>query len=149
MQLDRFTEKAQEAIVTAQQLAERAQSPVLDAEHLLAALVAPDDGVPAETLRRLGVDLPTFRDELAGILARRARMQGGQQSLDPRAKRVIERAQEEARRLGMKVQHVPELRVLHLGGVSTKRIDSRRRLAAEKSALTEMRKRYWSKEAPA
>src|SRR5215204_421555 len=100
MQLDRFTEKAQEAIVTAQQLAERAQSPVLDAEHLLAALVAPDDGIPAETLRRLGVDLPTFRDELAGILARRARMQGGQQSLDPRAKRVVERAQEEARRLG-------------------------------------------------
>jgi ATP-dependent Clp protease ATP-binding subunit ClpB len=100
MQLDHFTEKAQEAIVTAQQLAERAQSPVLDAEHLLAALVAPDDGIPAETLRRLGVDLPTFRDELAGILARRARMQGGQQSLDPRAKRVIERAQEEARRLG-------------------------------------------------
>ena len=57
MQLDRFTEKAQEAIVAAQQLAERMQSPVLDAEHLLAALVEPDDGIPAETLRRLGVDL--------------------------------------------------------------------------------------------
>ena len=58
MQLDHFTEKAQEAIVAAQQLAERLESPVLDAEHLLAALVEPDDGVPAETLRRLGVDLP-------------------------------------------------------------------------------------------
>jgi ATP-dependent Clp protease ATP-binding subunit ClpB len=100
MQLDRFTEKAQEAIVTAQQLAERAQSPVLDAEHLLSALVAPDDGIPAETLRRLGVDVPAFRDELAGILSRRARIQGGSLTLDPRAKRVIERAQEEARRLG-------------------------------------------------
>jgi len=32
MQLDRFTEKAQEAIVAAQQLAERLQSPLLDAE---------------------------------------------------------------------------------------------------------------------
>ena len=73
MQLDRFTEKAQEAIVNAQQLAERSQSPVLDAEHILAALVGPDDGVPAETLRRLGVDLPAFRDEVAGTLARRAR----------------------------------------------------------------------------
>jgi ATP-dependent Clp protease ATP-binding subunit ClpB len=100
MQLDRFTEKAQEAIVTAQQLAERAQSPVLDAEHLLSARVAPDDGIPAETLRRLGVDVPAFRDELAGILSRRARIQGGSLTLDPRAKRVIERAQEEARRLG-------------------------------------------------
>ena len=100
MQLDRFTEKAQEAIVTAQQLAERMQSPVLDAEHLLASLVGPDDGVPAETLRRLGVDLPAFRDEVAGVLGRRARIQGGSLTLDPRAKRVIDRAAEEARRMG-------------------------------------------------
>src|SRR5512141_2249268 len=100
MQLDRFTEKAQGAIVAAQSLAERLHSPILDAEHILSALVEPDDGVPAETLRRLGVDLPTFRGELAAILARRAHIEGGSLALDPRAKRVIERAQEEARRLG-------------------------------------------------
>ena len=100
MQLDRFTQKAQEAVLAAQQLAERLQSPVLDAEHFLSALVEPDDGVPAETLRRLGVDLPAFRGELAAILARRAKIQGGSLALDPRAKRVVDRAQEEARRLG-------------------------------------------------
>src|SRR4051794_12276579 len=100
MQLDRFTKKAQEAIVAAQQLAERLQSPLLDAEHVLSALVEPDDGVPAETLRRLGVDLPAFRSELAAILAKRARIQGGSLTLDQRAKRVIERAQQESRRLG-------------------------------------------------
>ena len=100
MQLDRFTEKAQEAIVAAQRLAETLQSPTLDAEHLLAALVEPDDGIPAETLRRIGVDLPAFRSELAGILSRRARIQGGTLTLGPRGKRAVERAQEEARRLG-------------------------------------------------
>ncbi len=100
MQLDRFTEKAQEAIVAAQQLAERMQSPVLDAEHLLAALVGPEDGIPAETLRRLGVDLVAFRGEIAAILARRARVEGGSLTLDARAKKVIEHAQAEARRLG-------------------------------------------------
>ena len=100
MQLDRFTEKAQEAVLAAQQLAERTQSPVLDAEHLLAALIGPDDGIPAETLRRLGVDLPALRGEIAAILARRARIQGGSMGLDPRGKRVIERAQEESKRLG-------------------------------------------------
>ncbi|MCJ7712506.1 MAG: AAA family ATPase, partial [Chloroflexi bacterium] len=100
MQLDRFTEKAQEAIVAAQQLAERMQSPVLDAEHLLAALVEPDDGIPAETLRRLGADLAAFRGEIAAILARRARVQGSSLTLDTRAKKVIEHAQGEARRLG-------------------------------------------------
>src|SRR6187397_2398724 len=100
MQLDRFTQKAQEAVLTAQQTAERLHSPVLDAEHLLSALVEPDDGIPAETLRRLGVDLPAFRGELAAILARRARIQGGSLSLDPRARRTIELAEAEAKRLG-------------------------------------------------
>jgi ATP-dependent Clp protease ATP-binding subunit ClpB len=100
MQLDKFTEKAQATVVAAQQLAERLQSPILDAEHLVAALIEPDDGVPAETLRRLGVDLSTLRGELAAILSRRAKIQGGSLTLDPRARRVIERAQEEARRLG-------------------------------------------------
>src|SRR5262245_14605819 len=100
MNLDHFTEKAQEAIVAAQRLAETLQSPLLDTEHLLAALVEPDDGIPAETLRRIGVDLPAFRGELAGALNRRARIQGGNLTLGPRAKRTIERGQEEARRLG-------------------------------------------------
>jgi ATP-dependent Clp protease ATP-binding subunit ClpB len=100
MQLDRFTQKAQEAIVAAQATAQRLDSPILDAEHMLAALMEPDDGIPTETLRRLGVDLPGFRGELAAILARRARIQGGSLSMDPRARRVIELAEAEARRLG-------------------------------------------------
>ncbi|HSL76761.1 MAG TPA: Clp protease N-terminal domain-containing protein, partial [Candidatus Limnocylindrales bacterium] len=100
MQLDRFTQKAQEAIVAAQETAQRLQSPILDAEHVLSALVEPDDGIPAETLRRLGVDLPAFRGELAAGLNKRAKIQGGSLSLDPRAKASIERAEAEARRLG-------------------------------------------------
>ncbi|MGK2851653.1 MAG: ATP-dependent chaperone ClpB [Candidatus Limnocylindrales bacterium] len=100
MQLDRFTQKAQEAVIVAQETAQRLQSPILDAEHLLSALVEPDDGIPAETLRRLGVDLPAFRGEIAGVLARRARIQGGTLTLDQRAKGVVERAEAEARRLG-------------------------------------------------
>jgi len=93
MQLERFTQKAQEAIVAAQATAQRLDSPILDAEHILSALVEPDDGVPAETLRRLGVDLPGFRGELASILARRARLQGGSMSMDSRARRTIELAE--------------------------------------------------------
>ncbi len=46
MQLDRFTEKAQEAIVAAQQLAERLHSPVLDAEHLLPRSSSPTTASP-------------------------------------------------------------------------------------------------------
>src|ERR1700741_4734517 len=118
MQVDHYTQKAQEAIAAAQRTAESLESPVLDAEHLLAALVEPDDGVPAETLRRLGVDLPQFRGELAAILGRRARIQGGSLSLDPRAKRVLELGEEEPRRLGdeyVSTEHLL-LGVLEVGG---------------------------------
>ena len=126
MQLDRFTQKAQEAVLAAQQLAERLESPVLDAEHLLSALVEPDDGVPAETLRRLGVDLPAFRGELAAILARRAKIQGGSLALDPRAKRVVDRAQEEARRLGDEYTSTEHLLlgIAEVGGEGQKLLDS-------------------------
>ncbi len=125
MQLDRFTQKAQESVLAAQQLAERLESPVLDAEHLLSALVEPDDGVPAETLRRLGVDLPAFRGELAAILARRAKIQGGSLALDPRAKRVVDRAQEEARRLGDEYTSTEHLLlgIAEVGGEGQKLLD--------------------------
>src|SRR4029079_18265711 len=68
-------------------------------EHLLSALLEPDDGVPAETLRRLGVDLAAIRGELAPVLSRRARIEGGSLSLGPRAKQVIEKSEAEAKRL--------------------------------------------------
>jgi ATP-dependent Clp protease ATP-binding subunit ClpB len=100
MKLDRYTEKAQESIVAAQRLATDAQSPILDAEHVLAALLADETGIPAATLRRLGVDTAAIQTELAGVLSRRAQMHGGQLTLDSRAKRLLERAEEEARRLG-------------------------------------------------
>ena len=44
MQLDRFTEKAQEAIVRAQELAQQLHSPILDAEHILSALIGTSAG---------------------------------------------------------------------------------------------------------
>ncbi|HET7026864.1 MAG TPA: ATP-dependent chaperone ClpB [Candidatus Limnocylindrales bacterium] len=118
MQLDRYTQKAQEAIVAAQRLAERLHSPVLDAEHLLSALLEPDDGIPSETLRRLGVDLVALRGDVAAALSQRARIEGGSLALDARAKQVLERAEEEARRLGdeyVSTEHLL-LGVLDAGG---------------------------------
>lgn len=77
MKLDRYTEKAQEAILAAQRLATEADSPVLDAEHVLAALLADGQGIPALTLRALEADPAQVRMEVAAILARRAKIQGG------------------------------------------------------------------------
>jgi ATP-dependent Clp protease ATP-binding subunit ClpB len=99
MKLDRYTEKAQEAIVAAQRLATDANSPVLDAEHVLAALLQDAEGIPAVTLRKLGADPAQLNVELAAVLGRRARIEGGQLSLDPRARQLFERAEDEAARL--------------------------------------------------
>jgi ATP-dependent Clp protease ATP-binding subunit ClpB len=99
MKLDRYTEKAQEAILAAQRMATEASSPVLDAEHVLAALLQDPEGVPAVILRQLGADPGQVEVELAAVLSRRAKVEGGSMSLDPRARQLVERAEEEARRL--------------------------------------------------
>jgi ATP-dependent Clp protease ATP-binding subunit ClpB len=77
MKLDRYTQKAQEAILAAQQLASSADSPVLDVEHLLAALLDDPEGIPTMTLRQLGADPAGVGVELAVVLSRRAKVQGG------------------------------------------------------------------------
>ena len=100
MKLDRYTQKAQEAILAAQQLATSAGSAVLDAEHILAALLDDNEGIPAVTLRQLGADPAKLAVELAADLSRRARIEGGQLSLDPRVRALIEHAEDEAKRLG-------------------------------------------------
>ena len=100
MKLDRYTQKAQEAILAAQRLATDQDSPVLDAEHILAALLEDPEGVPAATLRQLSADPAQVGVELAAVLGRRARIAGGQMSIDPRARKLLERAEDEAKRLG-------------------------------------------------
>src|SRR4051812_24241667 len=100
MKLDRYTQKAQEAILAAQQLATDQSSPVLDVEHIVAALLQDQEGVPVATLRQLGTDPGQLSVELAAVLGRRARIEGGQLSLDPRAQQLIRRAEDEAKRLG-------------------------------------------------
>jgi ATP-dependent Clp protease ATP-binding subunit ClpB len=99
MKLDRYTEKAQQAIVAAQRLATDADSPVLDAEHILAALLDDAEGIPAATLRALEADPARVGVELAAALARRAKVAGGSMSVDPRAQELIRHAEDEAKRL--------------------------------------------------
>jgi ATP-dependent Clp protease ATP-binding subunit ClpB len=99
MKLDRYTEKAQEAILAAQRLAAEQDSPVLDTEHILAALLEDPEGIPAVTLRRLGADPASVEMELGAVLAKRARVKGGSLTLDPRARQLVERAEDEAKRL--------------------------------------------------
>jgi ATP-dependent Clp protease ATP-binding subunit ClpB len=56
MRLDKFTQKGQEAILEAQNLAERYRHPAIEPEHLLQALVQQEGGVAPSLLKRIGVD---------------------------------------------------------------------------------------------
>ncbi len=100
MKLDRYTQKAQEAILAAQQSATSSKSPVLDVEHLLAALLDDPQGIPVMTLRQVGADPAQVAVELGAMLSRRAKIEGGQLGLDPRVRALIENAEDEAKRLG-------------------------------------------------
>ena len=53
---DRFDDGARRAIVMAQELARARPAPVVEADDLLIALLADEDGAPAGALRRAGVE---------------------------------------------------------------------------------------------
>src|SRR5439155_851738 len=70
MDANKLTERAQEAILAAQRLAEGANNPQLEPEHVLLALVDQREGVVPRVLERLNVNMPALRAELGQELAR-------------------------------------------------------------------------------
>jgi ATP-dependent Clp protease ATP-binding subunit ClpB len=72
MNLNAFTEKAQQAIVEGQTLAEKQQHPQFEPEHLLLTLVEQRDGIVAALLRALSAEPSQVAAALRGELARLA-----------------------------------------------------------------------------
>ncbi|MGH2452642.1 MAG: ATP-dependent chaperone ClpB [bacterium] len=103
MRFDRLTEKAQEALLAAQELSRARQHQQVDVEHLMVALLEQSDGVVPSVLTGLGVDPRVLRTRLAAELERRPRVQGQHAEeglyVSPRMQRTLQAAQEEATRL--------------------------------------------------
>jgi ATP-dependent Clp protease ATP-binding subunit ClpB len=98
--INKMTEKAQEAIVAAQRLAEEYNHSQLDVEHLLFALVDQEGGVVPQILQRLGVDPRQVRNQVEALIQRLPRIYGPSQlTTSPRLRRAIEQAFQEANRL--------------------------------------------------
>jgi len=68
MKLDKFTFKAQEALQSAQRLAETYNHPQIEPEHLLKALVDQEGGIIPTILDRLGVNSKIISSDLDEIL---------------------------------------------------------------------------------
>ncbi len=104
MKSERFTERAQEALVRAQEIMLRMQHTQMDAEHLLLALLEQSDGVVAQILRRLNVDSAAIRSRLEQVLSLLPRTYGygsGQVQvfITYRLKKVLDAAEAEAARM--------------------------------------------------
>jgi ATP-dependent Clp protease ATP-binding subunit ClpC len=97
---DKFTDRARKVLTLAQDEAQRFNHNYIGTEHLLLGLVREGEGVAARVLENMNVELAKVRTAVEFIIGRGDRPVVGEVGLTPRAKRVIELAIDEARRLG-------------------------------------------------
>ena len=96
----RFTERAQQVLVLAQEEAKRLSHNFIGTEHILLGLVREGSGIAARSLQNLGIQLPKVRSEVERIIGKGDKAQSQGISYTPRAKKVIELAIEEGQNLG-------------------------------------------------
>ena len=104
MDMNRLTQKSQEALQEAQTTASRMGHSEVDGEHLLLALLDQPEGLTPRLLEQAGADVPRLRGELEADLERRPRVTGpgaapGQVYVTQRLARLLDTADREARRL--------------------------------------------------
>jgi ATP-dependent Clp protease ATP-binding subunit ClpB len=100
MNINKYTEKAQESVLAAQRLAEQMSHAQIEPEHLLVALVEQPEGVVPELVRKLNADPVSLGKAARDLLAKIPQAYGGSEpSLSPRLKLVTDLAQAEADRL--------------------------------------------------
>src|SRR5919201_1927390 len=100
MNINRYTEKAREAVAAAVDLAQQANNPQLEPEHLLVALVEQREGIIPELLRKMSVDPAQVARAARDLLNKLPQAYGGAQpGMSPRFNLVTQKAEAEAERL--------------------------------------------------
>jgi ATP-dependent Clp protease ATP-binding subunit ClpB len=100
MNLNKFTEKAQESVLGAQQLAESLGHAQIEPEHLLIALLEQPEGVAPAVLRKMGADPAELARTMRAEISKGPQAYGGAQpGISPRLKLVVDLAQAEAERM--------------------------------------------------
>jgi len=96
---EKFSERARRALTRAQEEAQHFGHNYIDTEHILLGLIAEEDSVASQVLANLGVAVSKVRSAVEFIVGRGGRPNTSEVGLTPRAKKVIELAVDEARRL--------------------------------------------------
>ncbi len=101
MRQERFTEQAQEALQASQQMAMQYKHSQWDVEHILLALLIQQQGLVGEVLKELKVDGEALRNRVEEVLENTPKVayQTGQIYATPRISQLMQKADEEARRL--------------------------------------------------
>jgi ATP-dependent Clp protease ATP-binding subunit ClpB len=76
MNLEKFTQKSQEAILSAQQIAQELQAESIEPAHLLLALIRQEEGIVPAIVTKVAGSAQSLREELEADLASRPRIQG-------------------------------------------------------------------------
>src|SRR5918997_877496 len=98
--LDKFTKLAKQVLSLAQEEARNFNHPYVGTEHILLGLIRDQDGVPGKLLDELGVKLQQARSAVEFIVGHgEGAPRTEEAELTARAKKVIEFAVDEARRL--------------------------------------------------
>src|SRR5687768_4474389 len=97
----RFTEKAQEAILLAQRATEERKLSQLEPEALLFALLSDSDGVPVQVLHKAGIEPAAALREVTAELDRLPKLQySAEPTVSAAARKVFDQAEKEARQFG-------------------------------------------------
>ncbi|HZN09385.1 MAG TPA: ATP-dependent chaperone ClpB [Pyrinomonadaceae bacterium] len=99
MRLDKFTLRAQEAIQSAIELAERNNHQQVEPEHLLVAMLEQEEGIVRPLIGKLGANVAVILNDTQAAVARFPRVQGGQQYFSTRTTAVFTEAQKQADKL--------------------------------------------------
>jgi ATP-dependent Clp protease ATP-binding subunit ClpB len=103
MDINRFTEKVQEALAGAQRLATRLNHQQIDAEHLLLAMLDQEGGLAAAILSKAGISVDALKVRLHRELERLPRVSGSSGGpeihISSRLNRLLTQVEEEAKNL--------------------------------------------------
>ena len=98
MNLNKFTEKAQEAVIAAPQLASEMSHAQVEPEHLLVTLAEQQGGVIPSVLRKINIDPAEIARATRDYLAKQPKAHGGAEPhLSPRLRVVFDAAQATAK----------------------------------------------------
>jgi ATP-dependent Clp protease ATP-binding subunit ClpB len=112
--INRFTEKAQESVLAGQRLAQRGGQQQVDVEHVLAALLDQEPGLATAILRKANVNVDGLKGRVRQEVERLPKVSGGASDADQvyltgRLNRLLAKAEDEAKKFKdeyISVEHI-------------------------------------------